>query len=152
MFTDPLTAKYLLLFIVAIWGVLTVVYTKGHFIGYLFGTVIFLSIAYIALGSGFSIRLPYLHDKMEILVYTIHNERVHALAHPLGKPDEPLHIVFSIDPDTDGGGKMRKTFFDAVRAREGKRHKTSIVIDMHGYMTDHGVYMYETAPPLPPKE
>ncbi|MCU7809648.1 MAG: hypothetical protein KZQ77_00220 [Candidatus Thiodiazotropha sp. (ex Notomyrtea botanica)] len=152
MFTDPLTAKYLLLFIVAIWGVLTVVYTKRHFTGYLLGTVIFLSIGYIALGSGFSIRLPYLHDKMEILVYTIHKERVHALAHPLGKPDEPLHIVFSIDPDTAGGGKMRKTFFDAIRAREGKRHKTSIVIDMHGYMTDHGVYMYETAPPLPPKE
>ncbi|MCG8102965.1 MAG: hypothetical protein N0C91_11335 [Candidatus Thiodiazotropha endolucinida] len=116
------------------------------------GALFFLLIAYIALGSGFSIRIPYLHNKMEILVYTIHNERVHALAHPLGKPGEPLHIVFSIDQDTEGGGKMRKTFFDAVRAREGRRHKTNIIIDMRGYMTDQGDYKYQAAPALPPKQ
>ncbi|MCU7936144.1 MAG: hypothetical protein KZQ99_14915 [Candidatus Thiodiazotropha sp. (ex Dulcina madagascariensis)] len=152
MFSDPLTAKYLLLFIIAIWGVLAIIYARRHFTGYIFGALIFLAITYIALGSGFSIRIPYLHDKMEILVYTIHNERVHALAHPLGKPGEPLHIVFSVDQDTEGGGKMRKTFFDAVRAREGKRHKTNIIIDMRGQMTDQGVYKYETAPALPPKQ
>ncbi|MCM8857779.1 MAG: hypothetical protein LC541_19385 [Candidatus Thiodiazotropha sp.] len=152
MFTDPLTAKYLLLFLLAIWGTLIIISAGRHFAGYILGTIIFLVIAYIALGTGFSIRIPYLHNKMEILVYTIHNERVHALAHPLGKPGEPLHIVFSIDQDTEGGGKMRKTFFDAVRAREGKRHKTNIVIDMRGHMTDQGVYKYETPPVLPPKQ
>ena len=152
MLADLLTAKYLLLFFIAIWGVLTIIYARHHFTAYLIGTTVFLVIAYIALGSAFSIRIPYLHEKMEILVYTIHKERVHALAHPLGKPGEPLHIVFSIDQDTEGGGRMRETFFDAVRAREGKRHKTNIVIDMRGHMTDQGVYKYETAPALPPKQ
>ncbi|MEW8026259.1 MAG: hypothetical protein AB2792_14765 [Candidatus Thiodiazotropha sp.] len=152
MLTDPLTFKYLFLFIIAFWGVLVIISAGRRYAGYILGALFFLLIAYIALGSGFSIRIPYLHDKMEILVYTIHNERVHALAHPLGKPGEPLHIVFSIDQDTEGGGKMRKTFFDAVRAREGRRHKTNIIIDMRGYMTDQGDYKYETAPAFPPKQ
>ena len=152
MWPDPLTIKYLTLFLIAFWGVLVVISAGRHYNGYLIGALVFLVIAYLALGSGFSIRIPYLHDKMEILVYTIHNERVHALAHPLGKPSEPLHIVFSIDQDTEGGGKMRKSFFDAVRAREGRRHKTKIIIDMRGYMTDQGDYKYEAAPAFPPKE
>ncbi|MCG7879320.1 MAG: hypothetical protein JAY75_09005 [Candidatus Thiodiazotropha taylori] len=152
MLNDPLTAKYLFLFLIAIWGVLVIISAGRRYGGYMLGALFFLLIAYIALGSGFSIRIPYLHNKMEILVYTIHNERVHALAHPLGKPGEPLHIVFSIDQDTEGGGKMRKTFFDAVRAREGRRHKTNIIIDMRGYMTDQGAYKYQAAPALPPKQ
>ncbi|MBT3013051.1 MAG: hypothetical protein KUF77_06200 [Candidatus Thiodiazotropha sp. (ex Lucina aurantia)] len=152
MLNDPLTAKYLFLFLIAIWGVLVIISAGRRYGGYMLGALFFLLIAYIALGSGFSIRIPYLHNKMEILVYTIHNERVHALAHPLGKPGEPLHIVFSIDQDTEGGGKMRKTFFDAVRAREGRRHKTNIIIDMRGYMTDQGDYKYQAAPAFPPKQ
>ncbi|MES9926289.1 MAG: hypothetical protein ABW152_19610 [Candidatus Thiodiazotropha endolucinida] len=152
MLNDPLTAKYLFLFLIAIWGVLVIISAGRRYGGYMLGAFFFLLIAYIALGSGFSIRIPYLHNKMEILVYTIHNERVHALAHPLGKPGEPLHIVFSIDQDTEGGGKMRKTFFDAVRAREGRRHKTNIIIDMRGYMTDQGDYKYQAAPAFPPKQ
>ncbi|MEW8535864.1 MAG: hypothetical protein AB2565_13080 [Candidatus Thiodiazotropha endolucinida] len=152
MLNDPLTAKYLFLFLIVIWGVLVIISAGRRYGGYMLGALFFLLIAYIALGSGFSIRIPYLHNKMEILVYTIHNERVHALAHPLGKPGEPLHIVFSIDQDTEGGGKMRKTFFDAVRAREGRRHKTNIIIDMRGYMTDQGDYKYQAAPAFPPKQ
>ncbi|MEW7995823.1 MAG: hypothetical protein G8D81_20710 [gamma proteobacterium symbiont of Clathrolucina costata] len=152
MLNDPLTAKYLFLFLIAIWGVLVIISAGRRYGGYMLGALFFLLIAYIALGSGFSIRIPYLHNKMEILVYTIHNERVHALAHPLGKPGEPLHIVFSIDQDTEGGGKMRKTFFDAVRAREGRRHKTNIIIDMRGYMTDQGDYKFQAAPAFPPKQ
>ena len=152
MFSDPLTVKYLLLAIAAIWGVLAIIAIGRRFPGFLLGTCVFLFIAYIALGSGFSIRIPYMHDKMEVIVYTVNNERVHALAHPLNHPGEPMHIVFSIDPDTHVGARMRKSFFDAVRAREGKSHKTSIIIDMSGYMTEHGVYKYEVTPTMPPKE
>lgn len=151
MLPDPLTAKYLALAIIAIWGVLTIITLKHRFLRYLLGTGIFLLIAYLALGTGFSIRIPYLHDKMEVMVYTVHEERVHALAHPLNNPGEPMHIVFSIDPDNPVGARMRKSFFDAVRAREGKRHKTNIIIDMRGYMTDQGIKKYQAAPALPPK-
>ncbi|MET0005418.1 MAG: hypothetical protein ABW087_17550 [Candidatus Thiodiazotropha sp.] len=44
------------------------------------------------------------------------------------------------------------TFFDAVRAREGRRHKTNIIIDMRGYMTDQGDYKYQAAPAFPDKQ
>ncbi|MBL3528967.1 MAG: hypothetical protein JMN27_01910 [gamma proteobacterium endosymbiont of Lamellibrachia anaximandri] len=151
MFPDPLTLKYLLLAVFAIWGSLAVIATRRSFASFLLGSGVFLIIAYIALGSGFSIRLPYLHEKMELIVYTVHQERVHALAHPLNRPGEPIHIVFSIDPDTRAGARMRKSFFDAVRAREGKRHQTKIVIDMRGHFTDLGVYKYEVPPAMPPK-
>jgi hypothetical protein len=152
MLPDAMTLKYLLLGLAAIWGVLTIIAVGRKFPGFLLGTGIFLLIAYIALGTGFSARIPYFHNKMEIVVYTVHDNRVHALAHPFNKPGEPMHIVFSIDPTTHPGAIMRKSFFDAVRSREGKLHKTNIVIDMGRYIIDQGVYRYETAPPLPPKE
>lgn len=154
MFSDPLTAKYMVSFILAIWGVMAVMGLAAagrRFAALLVGCAAFLALAYAALGSGFSIRLPSLHQKMEVIVYTTHNNRVHALAHPLGRPGEPLHIVFSVDPATDDGARMRKSFFDAVRAREGQKHKTNIIIDMHGYMTEQGVKKYDMMPPLPPK-
>ena len=151
MFTDTLTVKYLLLTFVAIWGVLAIISTGRKYSGFIVGVVIFLLIVYFALGSGFSIRIPSMHNKMEILVYTIYRDRVHALAHPLNEPGEPMHIVFSIDPRTEPGIRMRKSFFDAVRSREGKRYKTNIVIDVKGYMTDQGVFKYDAPPPLPPK-
>ena len=152
MIPDTLTAKYLLLTLAAIWGVFLVIAARRKIPGYLVGTTLFLLIAYLALGTGFSIRLPYPHGKMEIITYTVYQDRVHALAHPFRKPAEPMHIVFSIDPETRRGAMMRKSFFDAVRAREGRRHKTNIVIDMRGYMTDQGVYKFEAAPALPPKQ
>ncbi|MES9957732.1 MAG: hypothetical protein ABW120_06095 [Sedimenticola sp.] len=151
MLPDALTAKYLLLTFAAIWGVVAVIAIGRKFPGFLMGTAVFLVIGYFALGTAFSIRIPYHHDKMEILVYTIHDDRVHALAHPLNRPGEPMHIVFSIDPHTHPGANMRRTFFDAVRSREGKRHKTNIVIDMKGHMTEQGVFKFESAPPMPPK-
>lgn len=151
MFTDPLTLKYLLLAVLAIWSVLVVIAIGRTLVAFLLGVCVFLAIAYIALGSGFSIRIPHIHQKMEVVVYTTHKDRVHALAHPLNRPGEPMHIVFSIDPGTRAGAQMRKSFFDAVRAREGESHKTKIVIDMRGYMTDQGIYKYEIPPPLPPK-
>lgn len=152
MFLDPLTLKYLLLAVLAIWGILMVIATGRTFAAFILGTGVFLTIVYIALGSGFSIRIPYPHQKMEVIVYTVHNNRVHALAHPLKQPSEPMHIVFSIDPNTPAGAQMRRSFFNAVRAREDEMHKTRIVIDMRGYMTDQGVYKYQTPPPLPLKQ
>ena len=122
MFSDPLTVKYLALGILAIWGVLAIMVMYRRYSGYILGTIVFLSIAYIALGSGFSIRIPYIHNKMEIVVYTVHDNRVHALAHPYKQPGEPMHIVFSIDPNTRPGAMMRKSFYDAVRARERPQH------------------------------
>ena len=151
MFSDPLTLKYLLLTLLAIWGVLAIVASRGRYTAYLLGLGVFLAIAYLALGSGFSIRLPHVHGKMEVIVYTIHNDRVHALAHPLEQPGEPIHIAFSIDPDTERGRRMRRSFFDAVRAREGKRRETRIIIDMRGYMAEHGTREHETTPALAPK-
>ncbi|WP_456404359.1 hypothetical protein [Thiolapillus sp.] len=152
MFSDSLTLKYLLLALLAIWGVLMLMAARRTLVAYVLGVVLFLAIGYLALGTAFSIRIPYVHDKMEVIVYTVHENSVHALAHPLKQPGEPMHIVFSIDPGTRAGAQMRKSFFDAVRAREGKRHKTKIVIDMRGYMTDEGVYKYEIPPALPPKQ
>ena len=151
MLSDLLTTKYFLLMILSIWGVLAIISLKQKLPAFLLGLVVFITLAYLALGTGFSIRIPYMHDKMEIIVYTIYEQRVHALAHPLGKPGEPIHIVFSIEPGTKAGSQMRKSFFDAVRAREGKRHKTNIIIDMDGYMIDHGVYKFGSSPVLPPK-
>lgn len=151
MLTDTLTLKYLLLTAVAIWGVLLIIFTGRKYAGFVTGAIVFLVIAYFALGSGFSIRIPYTHEKMEVLVYTIHNDRVHALAHPLNEPGEPMHIVFSIDPDTKLGIRMRKSFFEAVRSRESKRYRTNIIIDMKGYMTDQGEFKHESPEPLPPK-
>ena len=89
---------------------------------------------------------------MEVVVYTVHNNRVHALAHPYKRPGEPMHIVFSIDPNTRPGAMMRKSFYDAVRAREGRQHKTNIIIDMRGHMTEQGDYKYDVVPALPPKQ
>ncbi len=152
MFSDTLTLKYILLALLAIWGTLLILRLRALRAAWLAGTAVFLAIVWLALGSGFSIRLPYHHRKMVIITYTTHKNRVHALARPLGRPEaEPVHIVFSIDPGTRAGARMRKSFFDAVRAREGRRHSTRIVIDMRGYMTDQGVYKYRIPPPLPPK-
>ena len=86
MSLDSLIVKYLLLGLLAIWGVLAIIGMGRRFFGFLLGTGVFLVLAYFALGTGFSIRIPYLHDKMEIIVYTVHDDRVHALAHPLGRP------------------------------------------------------------------
>ena len=152
MFRDPLTLKYLLLALLAIWGVLVMLKVKRRILAYLLGTFIFIGIVYLALGSGFSIRFPYPHNKMEIIVYTVYEDRVHALAHPLNQPGEPMHIVFSVDPDTRMGAQMRKSFFDAVRAREGKRHQTNIIINMRGYMTELGEYKYDVISSRPPKD
>lgn len=151
MFSDPLAAKYAVVIILAIWGVMAVMAAGRRTLSLLIGIAAFLGLAYALLGTGFSIRLPSLHSKMEVIVYTTHNNRVHALAHPLGKPGEPMHIVFSVDPATDDGARMRKSFFDAVRAREGKKYKPNIIIDMRGYMTDQGVKKFDVIPPLPPK-
>ena len=151
MFSDPTSLKYMLLAFASIWGVLLVIYIKRKWIAFLVGVTLFLTIGYVALGTGFSIRIPYQHQKMEIIVYTVFYDRVHALAHPLKVPSEPMHIVFSIDPNNPEGARMRKGFFEAVRKREEQTHKTSLVIDMSGFMVDIGEYKYEVAPALPPK-
>ena len=152
MLPDPLTLKYLLLSALAIWGVLMIVFSGKRIRSYLVGAGVFLCIAYLALGTGFSIRIPYAHDKMEIIVHTVYSDRVHALAHPLGQPGEPMHIVFSVDPDTKMGAQMRKSFFSAVRAREGKQHQSNIIIDMRGNMAELGEYRYDVTPHLPVKD
>lgn len=151
MFSDPLMAKYMVVIILAIWGVMAVMAAGRSLAGLLIGIGVFAGLAYAVMGTGFSIRLPSVHSKMEVVVYTTHNNRVHALAHPLNRPGEPVHIVFSVDPATEDGARMRKSFFDAVRAREGKRYKPNIIIDMRGYMTEQGVKKYDLIPPLPPK-
>ncbi|OOY42314.1 hypothetical protein, partial [Solemya velum gill symbiont] len=124
MFSDPTLLKYLVLALVVIWGMLFIIFVKRRLITFLSGVVLFFVIGYLALGTGFSIRIPYQHDKMEIIVYTVFYDRVHALAHPLKVPSEPMHIVFSIDPNNPAGAQMRKSFFDAVRKREEEFHKT----------------------------
>ncbi|OOY49435.1 hypothetical protein [Solemya velum gill symbiont] len=151
MFSDPTLLKYLVLALVVIWGMLFIIFVKRRLITFLSGVVLFFVIGYLALGTGFSIRIPYQHDKMEIIVYTVFYDRVHALAHPLKVPSEPMHIVFSIDPNNPAGAQMRKSFFDAVRKREEEFHKTSLVLDMRGFMVDMGEYKYEVASTLPPK-
>lgn len=151
MFTDALTLKYLLLAVLAIWGVYLVIALGRRYLAYLLGVIIFLAIAYFALGSGFSIRIPYLHPKMEVIVYTVHENRVHALAQPLDQPGEPMHIVFSIDPKSKAGAQMRESFFKALRKREEEAHKSKLIIDMRGYMTDHGERKFEIPDSLPPK-
>ncbi|MEN8226207.1 MAG: hypothetical protein ABFS05_12690 [Bacteroidota bacterium] len=151
MLPDPLTLKYLLLFILAIWGSLIIVALKHRMLALILGTVIFLTIGYVALGSGFSIRIPYIYEKMEIIVYTTYEDRVYALARPPGSSVQPMHIIFSIDRGSRDGALMRKSFFDAVRAREGKPHKTKIIINMRRYTAEQGVLKYEATPPLPPK-
>ena len=151
-FLDTLAAKYLLLFLLAIWGTLLILRIRERRIAWLAGLALFLAMAWVALGTAFSIRLPYQHERVQVLTYVVHGKRVHALVRPLGKPKaEPMHVVFSIDPGTRAGARMRKSFFAAVRAREGKSHKPPIIINMHGYMTEQGVYKYKLPPPLPPK-
>ncbi|OOZ16079.1 hypothetical protein BOW28_11525 [Solemya velum gill symbiont] len=110
MFSDPTLLKYLVLALVVIWGMLFIIFVKRRLITFLSGVVLFFVIGYLALGTGFSIRIPYQHDKMEIIVYTVFYDRVHALAHPLKVPSEPMHIVFSIDPNNPAGAQMRKSF------------------------------------------
>lgn len=151
-FLDTLAAKYLLLFLLAIWGTLLILHLRDRHIAWLAGLALFLVMAWLALGTAFSIRLPYPHERVQVLTYVVHGKRVHALVRPLGRPKaEPLHVVFSIDPGTRAGARMRKSFFSAVRAREGKSHKPPIIINMRGYMTEQGVYKYKLPPPLPPK-
>lgn len=152
MISDLLTVKYLLLLALAIWGTLGVMMIRRKIPALLLGTLLFLTIAYLSIGSGFAIRIPYVHEKMEVLVYTIHENRVHALARPLDSRAQPMHIVFSIDPGSKAGAGMRESFFAAVRAQEGKRHKTKIVVNMRRYVTEQGVFKYEASPPLPPKQ
>jgi len=150
---DTLAVKYALLFLLAIWGTLLILRLRGKAVlAWLTGLVLFLVMAWMALGTGFSIRLPYQHERVQVLTYVVHGKRVHALVRPLGKPKaEPMHVVFSIDPGTRAGARMRRSFFAAVRARQGKSHKPPIIINMRGYMTEQGVYKYKLPPPLPPK-
>jgi len=151
-FLDTLAAKYLLLFLLAIWGTLLILRIRERRIAWLAGLALFLIMAWVALGTAFSIRLPYQHERVQVLTYVVHGKRVHALVRPPGRPKaEPMHVVFSIDPGTRTGARMRKSFFAAVRAREGKSHKPPIIINMRGYMTEQGVYKYRLPPPLPPK-
>ena len=152
MLPDPLTVIYLLLFALAIWGALALMAVGRRYPAFFLGVATFLAVAYAALGSGFSIRIPYFHQKMEVVVYTTYKNRVHALAHPEGRPGEPLHIVFSINPASRKGGRMRKSFFDAVRAREGKRHKGKIIVDMRGYMTEQGEKKFKIPRVFPLKQ
>ena len=151
MFSDPLTLKYLLLAVLAIWGVFTMLWFRRGIPAYLLGILTFLAVAYLALGSGFSIRIPYFHQQMEVLVYSVHENRVHALAQPLDQPGEPIHIVFSIDPKTNSGVRMRESFFKAVREREEDDHRRKLIINMRGYMTEQGEQKYESPETLPPK-
>ncbi len=151
-FLDTLAAKYLLLFLLAIWGTLLILRLRDRHIAWLAGLALFLIMAWLALGTAFSIRLPYQHERVQVLTYVVHGKRVHALVRPVGRPRaEPMHVVFSIDPGTRAGARMRRSFFAAVRAREGKSHKPPIIINMRGYMTEQGVYKYKLPPPLPPK-
>ncbi|HHN72943.1 MAG TPA: hypothetical protein ENK13_02530 [Thermopetrobacter sp.] len=150
--TDTLMLKYAALVGLAIWGTLLILRLRRHWLAWAAGALLFAAIVWLALGSGFSIRIPQPHRKMVVIVWTAHGERVHALARPLGRPDaEPLHIVFSIDPGTPRGARMRRQFFAAVRAREGRPDHPRIIIDTWGYGVDQGVPKYRLPGVLPPK-
>ena len=152
MFNDPLLARYVVLLVLAVWGTLGVIAVGRSLLAYLLGAGLIAAVFWVALGTGFSIRLPSVHERMEVIVYTTWNNRVHALARPLEGSGEPRHIVFSIDPDTPSGARMRKGFYDAVRRREGKRHQTPIIVNLRHYSIEQGVYKYQTAPSPPPKQ
>ncbi len=142
---------YLLLPLLVIWAALLVMTPRRVYLIFLLGIGLFLTVGYMALGSGFSIRLPSVHDKMEVMAYTVHGNRVHALVHPLNKLEEPMHIVFSIDPKTPVGRTMRESFFSSVRAHEQRRNETKLVVDMRGFKVDVGEYKHSIPPALPPK-
>ena len=153
MFSDPLVLTYSALVALAIFGLLLVTRLRNRWLAWLAGLAVTAAVIWLALGSGFSIRLPYHHSRMQVIVFTVHGQRVHALARPVDDPRaQPMHIVFSIDPSTAAGARMRKSFFAAVRRREGKAHKEKIIINMRGYMTEQGTYKYRIPPPLPPKQ
>ncbi len=149
---DTLLVTYAALVILVLWGVLLIRRVKRLWLAWLAGVIVFCVIAWLALGTGFFIRIPQLHRKMVVLVWTVHGERVHALARPLDAPEAtPVHIVFSIDPSSRRGARMRAQFFAAVRKREGLRRRVPIVIDMWGYGVDAGVHKYDVPQSLPPK-
>ena len=149
---DSLLLTYAALVVLAIWGVVLILRLRGMWLAWIAGVVVFLLIAWLALGTGFSILIPQPHRKMEVINWTVHEKRVHALARPLDDPKAtPVHIVFSIDPGTRRGARMRKQFFDAVRRREGERGRPKIVIDTWAYGVDAGVRKYELPTQLPPK-
>ncbi|WP_038034104.1 hypothetical protein [Thermopetrobacter sp. TC1] len=149
---DRLLLTYAALLILALWGVLLIRRVKRLWLAWAAGVLVFFALVWLALGTGFSIRIPQPHRKMVILVWTVHGERVHALARPLNEPDAaPVHIVFSIDPKSKRGARMRSQFFAAVRKREGLPGKRLIVIDTWGYGVDAGVHKYDVPQSLPPK-
>ncbi len=149
---DSLLLTYAALVVLAIWGAMLILRLRGHWLAWLAGVVVFLLIAWLALGTGFSILIPQFHRKMVVINWTVHEKRVHALARPLDDPTAaPVHIVFSIDPGTRRGARMRKQFFDTVRRREGVRGRPKIVIDMWAYGVDAGVRKYDLPGQLPPK-
>ena len=51
----------------------------------------------------------------------------------------------------ESGAQMRESFFKALRAREEEAHKSKLIIDMRGYMTDQGEHKFEIPDGLPPK-
>ncbi len=149
---DSLLLTYAALVILAIWGTLLTVRLRRRWWAWAAGAVVFLIIAWLALGTGFSILVPQPHRKMVVVNWTVHGKRVHALARPLDAPHAaPVHIVFSIDEGTRRGARMRKQFFDAVRRREGERGRPKIVIDTWAYGVDAGVRKYDLPTRLPPK-
>ena len=149
---DSLLLTYAALVVLAIWGVVLILRLRGLWLAWMAGVVVFAFIAWLALGTGFSIRIPQFHRKMVVINWTVHEERVHALAKPLNAPQAaPVHIVFSIDAGTRRGARMRKEFFDAVRRRQNERGRPKIVIDMWRQGVDAGVFKYELPRQLPPK-
>ena len=150
---DWLALKYAALVLLAIWGTLALARVRRRWWAWLAALALSFALAWLALGSGFSIRLPSPYARMAVLQYVVHGNRVHALARPVDHPRmAPLHIIFSIDPGSKTGARMRKTFFRAVRARQQSRDaKRPIIIDMRGYRALFGKLKYKTSTPLPPK-
>ncbi len=152
---DTLALKYAAMALFAIWGTLWLAWMRHRRPALAWAGTLALAaaLAWLALGSGFSIRLPYPYDELQILQHVVHGNRVHALARPVGHPEmAPIHIVFSIDPGTKKGARLRKSFFDALRAREGKRHALPIILDRRGFRVRFGKLKYRPSQPFPPKQ
>jgi len=152
---DTLALKYVAMALVAIWLTLLLVWLRQRRLRlavWLGAVALSALLVWLALGSGFSIRLPYPYAELQILQHVVHGNRVHALARPVGHPEmAPIHIVFSIDPGTKKGARLRKSFFDALRAREGKKHNLPIILDRRAFRVRFGKLKYRTSSPFPPK-
>jgi hypothetical protein len=149
---DLLAVKYVLLALLAIWATLLLVWLRRRWWAWL-GTLLLAAVlVWLALGIGFSVRLPYPYDELQILRHVVHGNRVHALVRPVGRPElPPVHMIFSIDPGTKTGARLRKSFFDALRAREGKKHNLPIILDRRAFRVRFGKLKYRTSSPFPPK-